>query len=658
MDLKEVGILIAQIGGTEAVKKIVGTAIETHIKPILQKHADYKDNTIYLEECLSEYLENCYEKAMIMNTIVFRGVRKTIYDLYIPLSLNTHDGIRMNEIDKYIINDSYLDCISNYDKILIVDTAGMGKSTLVKYLSIQVINHNDYIPIIIELRKVDKTKELLDYIVDQFELLDKKIDKIDLINMLKRGDFIIFFDGYDEVTNENRGGILDNMQKFIRKAGNNKYIITSRYENDLSCLGDFQRFSISPLDMEEAFSLIRKYDNDGEKSKKLIERITNDKQLEILKEFLINPMLTSLLYRTFEYKEEIAYKKLGFYSQVYEALFNDHDKTKGSAYVHPKNSNLDILEFEKLLRRIAFISLKDNRVEYNRQNLVNIVEKCIKSMSWISAYTIDVIDDLTHAVPLFQKDGNDYKWVHKSFMEYFAAGYICYESNKTEELFRNMLNSNNVERYKNVLDFCYDMKPNIARQLIIYPHINNFINEYEKKYNSEVFSMYESSMLDIRKSIEYTHNLQILHYLTEEEAENDFKSKKSFEKIFRTKNNSSFINTILFSHSNDMVVYGRKNEYFVNELLSYKNIDIFKNPDISLSGDEDLEIDEGVYVVSDDALLKANKDKRHFDYITRAVVKHMTGVTYLDYNKCKLLKSKIELEIKQTNDIETEFESL
>lgn len=169
----------------EMIKKIVETAVETHIKPMLQKHADYKDNSVYLEECLEEYLETSYNKAMSMNTIVFRGIPKTIYDLYIPLTLTTHNGIDAEEDEEYIIDDDYAECINSYNKILIIDTAGMGKSTLVKYLSIQSINHNDYIPIIIELRKADKSIELLDYILEQFELLDKKIEKKDFVKMLK-----------------------------------------------------------------------------------------------------------------------------------------------------------------------------------------------------------------------------------------------------------------------------------------------------------------------------------------------------------------------------------------------------------------------------------------------------------------------------------------
>ena len=162
--------------------------------------------------------------------------------------LSIHERIDSKiEKEQYIINENYEKCISKYDKILIMDTAGMGKTTLVKYLAAQEINNNIRIPIIVELRKLMGNMSIIEYIISQFELFDKKVDEEDVIRMLKEGEFIIFFDGYDEVNEDYRGNILDDLQNFISLVGNNKYVVTSRRESDLSCLGDFYGFSIKPL---------------------------------------------------------------------------------------------------------------------------------------------------------------------------------------------------------------------------------------------------------------------------------------------------------------------------------------------------------------------------------------------------------------------------
>ncbi|EJT86181.1 hypothetical protein PPS11_00040 [Pseudomonas putida S11] len=44
----------------------------------------------------------------------------------------------------------------------------------------------------------------------------------------------------------------------------------------------------------------------------------------------------------------------------------------------------------------------------------------------IPSSTSNFLDDLFVAVPLMQRDGTDYKFFHKTLLEYFAAEYIIF----------------------------------------------------------------------------------------------------------------------------------------------------------------------------------------------------------------------------------------
>lgn len=646
--------------GLETVSiELVKTLIETHIKPIVFNHVQSENELKKwerLQECIQEYLQITYQKAMIMNTIVFKDLRvpKTLCDLYIPLTLcagNMRREVLMQqdrnnhivEGEEYIINEEYEKCISKYNKILIMDTAGMGKSTLVKYLAAQEINNNKRIPIIIELRKLTGDICIMEYISKQFELLDKNILEEDLIRMLKAGEFIIFFDGYDEVTEEYRGSILDDLQNFISKVGNNKYVITSRKESDLSCLGEFYGFSIKPLTMDEAFSLIKKYDSNGELGELLIDRIRNDKNLQILKEFLNNPLLVSLLYKTFDYNREIPYKKIEFYEQVYKALFNDHDKTKGSAYVHPKKCNLDIHDFERVLRRIGFFSLQKKMVEFSRTQLLDIIDKAILNMPWITILSDDFLNDITHAVPLFLRDGNDYKWSHKSFMEYFAAEYICYESDKTKELFEKMVASDNIETYENVLDFCFDIKPDIARKSILYPHIKKFVEICQNKYSDLYYDQFEEARY-YRRCIEFEYNILIFVYKNEEEAKKVFHDKNKLAEIF-TKYKEE-MNSLYYPLGRVLIGCKMKNTVVVNQILRRKGIDIFKSEKVKKKCKKDISL------MPKQEPYKLNDDIRNFEAITYIMIERGITASQLDYRKCLELCEKIENETATIMDLE------
>ena len=348
---------------------------------------------------------------------------------------------------------------------------------------------------------------------------------------------------------------------------------------------------------------------------------------------------------------------MGFYSQVYDALFNDHDKTKGGAYVHPKKSLLDSLDFEKLLRRIAVISLKKNQVEFNKAELLENIEKSIKGMSWVKTTAIDVLDDLTHAVPLFQKDGNNFKWVHKSFMEYFAAGYICFDSGKTEEFIEKMVTSTSIMKYKNVLDFCYDMKPDIAQKRIVYPHICKFIDSYESNYNNKQYETYAYSLVDFRKSRGFTHEFRLIHYKDKEEAYDTFTEKKDFKKIFESVNGCK-MRIAAYMETANLISFGRKNSYYINELLLYKGLDIFKSdkdravPDTN----KDINIKEGSYEISDDMRLSVNRNEEYFYYVTNLIRQIDRKIPFLDYDKCKKLESKLKKDIQEQETIEEDFD--
>lgn len=57
----------------------------------------------------------------------------------------------------------------------------------------------------------------------------------------------------------------------------------------------------------------------------------------MINEFLKNPLLVSLLFAAFDFKQTIPLKKHIFYRQVFDAYFDSHDLSKGDSYVHEKN---------------------------------------------------------------------------------------------------------------------------------------------------------------------------------------------------------------------------------------------------------------------------------------------------------------------------------
>ena len=239
----------------QAVKPMVDILMNNIIKPKIDKFVEtcglkYDELFIPRGEHFEEYLYRTYKKYSIINTLVFKNERRLLRDLYIPLTLRK-DTCQNHHETQIRIEGYPKELIDEYNKILITDTAGMGKSTLMKLLFLCVIENGCGIPIYIEMRRLRKDRTILHEIQEQVNSLSKEFDSKLLLNFIQTGGFIFFLDGYDEISLEERSTVTTNIQEFISKASNNVFFLTSRPEQALTCFGDFQVFTINSLNKKE-----------------------------------------------------------------------------------------------------------------------------------------------------------------------------------------------------------------------------------------------------------------------------------------------------------------------------------------------------------------------------------------------------------------------
>jgi len=431
-----------------------------------------KENKSDLEDFnlnFKEYLGRSYHYYSSARTLVFGNQQKKLEDFYYPLELAQKNLVIKTK--KYPE-----ELLPKFKKVIIVDSGGMGKSTIMKWLFIRAIKENKGIPIFIELRLLSEKNTLIDEIINQINPLDKTVSKTIILKLISKGNFIFFFDGYDEIKMSERKSVTKDVSEFISKANKNEFIITSRPENVEGIFGDFQTFHIKPLTNPEAYKLIEKIGDYNERSKALIKKLQESDLINI-KEFLKTPLLISLLYKKFEYRESIPFQKQEFYYEVFEALFKAHDLTKGTDYyIRPKESNLSFSEFFKVLRTLGFRSIQENELEYNKSVLLKLIEDIKSELPNINYDCEALLNDLTMAVPLFQKEGLKYKWAHKSIQEYFASEFICVDTKEEQvNILLAIYRGERLLNLLNVLDLCYDIDPKTFRNSILFDLCKNFM---------------------------------------------------------------------------------------------------------------------------------------------------------------------------------------
>jgi hypothetical protein len=462
----------------ELAKPLVKPILETWLVPLLTHLR--RDRIVPYDvvvKRLSEYLDRTVDKHSYINVLAFQNQQKRLVDLYGPLK------VRGAGTRGVIVMDGYRDeFIPACRRVLITDTAGMGKSTILRYLFLSCVESNKGIPIFVDLRRLSKDLTLLDYIFSELNPISRELDREFILELIEQGSFILFLDGYDEISFDQSKPVTRDIQDFVSKARRNDFVMTSRPHPSLAAFPEFQEFKIEPLELSEAFTLLRKYDSAGVRSTELISKIQGN-TLDNLREFLTNPFLVSLLFKAYEHKPTIPFKKHLFFRQVYDSLFDAHDLTKEGYFIREKYSQLDSDDFHRVLRYLGFKSLIIGKTEFEKDGLLQILDEARLKNPGCKFTVADFLRDLVLTVPLFNHEGNYYRWAHKSIQEYFAAQFVYSDSpNKKEKIVRAMCQSKNIERYIDVLDLYYDIDYSTFRNVIMYDVISRFLSFYESSY--------------------------------------------------------------------------------------------------------------------------------------------------------------------------------
>lgn len=479
------------------VKPMIDSLVEKVIAPKINEFAEksircVKKNFFAQREHFSEYLFRTYKKYSTASSLALKNAPRKLVDIYQPISLRLK-GNTNEEISLLKRIEKFPEEFFRIRKVLVTDTAGMGKSTFLKRIFLDVVEREMGIPLFIELRRLSKSRPVIMEIAEQINSLAEDFDFQLLLEFIQSGNFIFFLDGYDEIALEDRSFVTSDLQSFISKAEKNIFVLSSRPDHALASFTTFQVATINPLQPKEAYELLRKYDNQGRTSKLLIEKLRQE-AFRTVGEFLKNPLLASLLFLAFDHKQTIPLKKHIFYRQVYDAYFDSHDLSKGDGYTHQKHSNLDIDDFDRVLRHIGFQCMRAQKIEFEKDELLKMISAAREFLQDLEFHSSDFFQDILSSVPLFCEDGIYYKWAHKSLQEYFAAQFIFKDSKQNQDrILSGIYRSNNLEAFFNLLDLYYDIDRWGFRKNILLP----LFEEYAAYYETKIFSSPLISKTDI-----------------------------------------------------------------------------------------------------------------------------------------------------------------
>lgn len=353
---------------------------------------------------------------------------------------------------------------------VILGGPGSGKSTILHYTMMRLCQANDTketffpqlpdrpYPFLIDLRNyvLQKSTDFVSYIGNSSrDLYGINVEAENVINLFEqKGQAIVMFDGLDEVFDpDERKRVITQFESFANHYRHTHIIVTSRiagYDRSALGLAGFQHYTLLPLTLGQIRHFAHQWyqyftlEGTDRTAQGLVQRITENPRLLDLAG---NPLLLTMM--AVIYKDrDLPNERWRLYERCAETLLEDWDVGKG---IEDEDFKLKVLirtaQKSEILQRVSMYMLEHgqkgrelNAIGYSP--LLEIMtryleEKYQRPRGEAEYVAVDILHHLMERTYVLAGVGERiFGFVHRTFMEYFAACYCQGEFNKRKSDFK------------------------------------------------------------------------------------------------------------------------------------------------------------------------------------------------------------------------------
>lgn len=374
---------------------------------------------------------------------------------------------------------------------IIAGNGGQGKTMMMNHLLLKAID--DYpktgvVPVFVCLNEIKEGAPYIDdliyKIIVEFETLEGVALHInkerEFYPLLLSGKFLFLFDGLDEVEKDKRIDFENQLNKFTDRYSSNQFIISSRnrQDNSFHTLGKYRAATVEPLTKPQAIELIEKLDNiaDVDYVKKFREKL-DENLYDKHTDFASNPLLLTIMLKTYSTVGEIKDNPYQFYTDAYLALSREHDAKKNWEREFHTGATGDRLG--EYLQEICMRSLLDGKRRLTRTEFEDYFRKARDVIGKESEnFDFDeFINDLMDSLCIVAMEGSDYVFVHNAFQDYFCTR--CLENLDPKELqpLADFYDEDDVLHNTGVLKMLLDRKQNNFEKYVIIPYLKTLFDK-------------------------------------------------------------------------------------------------------------------------------------------------------------------------------------
>lgn len=500
---------------TSSVKDLANLAVESIDFIINEFKKDWQTLATKYNFALNDYYES---KLISVSKVkpIFSPESVDLKDIYVPQNFSFSGNI----YDFFQIHNF----IKNNKKVILLGTAGAGKSCFLKYYFYESLRQKSFFPLFYELRKVDETQSsLMDSLHMDIARFNEKFTKENLDFILKRKNTLLLLDGFDEISFEKKQDYFKQIMDIAEKYPELNILLSSRVEQ-----GRFQEWNLfnvinlESLTLEQACKVVKKLNYDSEVKERFLSALQKNLYNKH-RDFASNPLLLTIMLFTYEQNGEIPEKMHIFYEQAYQTLFNKHDSYK-QGFVRKSLTNLDMQQFKVVFSLFCLTTYHKQLFEFSESDFNERLEKCLGQIPNQQVSAENLKKELLSNVPLMVQDGLHFCFAHRSFQEYFSACYLIHNQNLSSEIYDTI--GKRLES-DNVLSMTFDMNQRLLEEKWILPKIQKILSEIKNDSSVDgrfknMLSFYEGfHIIEISKNNLQTiliksesSNIDFLHFLS------------------------------------------------------------------------------------------------------------------------------------------------
>ena len=306
------------------------------------------------------------------------------------------------------------------DNLLIQGIAGQGKSIFLRYLCSVELVKGQQIPIFLELRRITKESSLMDRIKNALQALGLSVDDQLFHVLASSGKILLLLDAFDEIPDDLKSKVLTDIEDLAARHQKLRIVITSRPYHGIQVSNHFTVVSLDNLQGKEYAQVIRRLAGGQAWAQALIDHI--EKKAVHIKELLCTPLMVTLLVLSYKSYQQLPTKLSDFYDALFQTLLQRHDGTK-PGFARQRGCTIDDNEYRQAFETLCILAKKRGQQSFSSRVIAEIAKEALAQCGFKEGATA-FVDDIVKITCLIIRDGEEYRFIHKTVQEYYTASYV------------------------------------------------------------------------------------------------------------------------------------------------------------------------------------------------------------------------------------------